>query len=106
MAEKVAVSDPDITTNGKPKELRIEIDLDKFELEDLEVLDMSRVEMLPNGTVRPVTSMRVIIDVLDRLVVGGVRGKGYKGTQFWDIFRAVSDAIGAGMNPVGKNGKN
>ena len=106
MAEKVEINDLDVAANGKPKELKLQIDLDKFELEDLEVLDLSRIEVLPDGTIRPVTPMRIIIDVLDRLVVGGVRGKGYKGTQFWEIFRAVSDAIGAGMNPVGKNGKN
>src|SRR5574341_1885506 len=93
------ITAPSATVEQNGSELRIQVDLDNFELEDLEILDLSRVEKLPGGQVRPVTPMRIIIDLLDRVVVGGVRGKGYKAAQFWQIFNAVSEAVGSNLNP-------
>lgn len=75
--------------------LRLEIDLDQFELEDWEILDGSK----------PGTKMNDMLNVLDRLVVGGARGRGWKGQQLFEIQKAIMDQVMASYNPV-KNGKN
>jgi len=78
------------------EDIKVAVDLDQFELDDLEILDMSRV-----GGV----TMREYLDVLDRLVVGGVRGKGYRGTQLKALAEAINEAVKAETNPEvgGKN---
>ena len=82
------------------KQLTLEINLDELVLEDLEVLDMSKTEKLPGGQTRSVTSMHTILDTLDRIVVGGVRGKGYKGTQLMQILEQVQTAIFSEMDTL------
>ena len=37
--------------------------------------------------------MKDVLDTLDKLVVGGVRGKGYKGLDLMQIQEAVGDAL-------------
>ena len=88
-------------------QLTLEINLDELTLDDLEVLDMSKVEVMPDGvTVRPVTSMSTILDTLDRIVVGGIRGQGYKASQLAEIISQVMAAVTVQANPVSQNGKN
>lgn len=84
-------NDPTLTT----KDLVIEIDLTEFELDDWEKLD-PRIEGV---------SMKDVIDTLDKLVVGGVRGKGYKGLDLMQIQSAVGEALKQATNPqsAGKN---
>jgi len=78
------------------EDIKLSVDLDQFELDDLEILDMSK-----SGGV----TMREYLDVLDRLVVGGVRGKGYKGTQLKALAEAINEAVKREVNPEagGKN---
>lgn len=75
--------------------LRLEVDLDKFELEDWEILDGSK----------PGTRMTDLLDCLDRLLVGGARGRGFKGTQLAEIQQAILAEFQQAINPS-KNGKN
>lgn len=75
--------------------LRLEVDLTRFELDDWEILDGSR----------PGTKMFDIMNVLDRLIVGGVRGKGYSGMQLVDIQKAILTQVQAEISPE-RNGKN
>ena len=72
------------------EDIKLSVDLDQFELDDLEILDMSRA-----GGV----SGREYLDVLDRLVVGGVRGKGYKGSQLKALAEAINEAVKEEANP-------
>lgn len=75
--------------------ITFEVDIDKIELDDLEVLDGSKERL----------QMRQVLDVLDKVVIGGVRGKGFKQSQLPDIQRAILDRISTETNPS-KNGKN
>lgn len=93
-----AASQPDNTatvTTQKGKTIKLEIDLDEMLLEDWEKLD-PRVEGVTMG---------VVLDTLDRLVVGGVRNRGYSGLDLFIIQEAVGDAVKAAANPdfAGKN---
>lgn len=76
-------------------ELKFEVDLDLLELDDLEVLDMSR-----DGV-----RMKDYLDVLDRIIVNGVRGKGYKVTDMQQMGDAILAATKEAANPEvdGKN---
>lgn len=76
-------------------DLVIEVDLTQFELDDWEKLD-PRIEGI---------SIKDVIDVLDRLVVGGVRNRGFKGMDLMTIQKAVGEALQKATNPVA-NGKN
>lgn len=76
-------------------ELKFEVDLDLLELDDLEVLDMSR-----DGV-----RMKDYLDVLDRIIVNGVRGKGYKVTDMQQMGDAILAATKEAANP-GVDGKN
>lgn len=77
------------------EELKFEVDLDLLELDDLEVLDMSREGV----------TMRDYLDVLDRIVAGGVRGKSYKVTDMRQMGDAILEATREAANPEvgGKN---
>ena len=70
-------------------DLKFEINLDALEIDDLEILDASK----------PGVKARDILDVLDRLVVGGVRGKGYKFTAMKALGQAVFAAVNEATNP-------
>jgi hypothetical protein len=95
-----------VVKEKQPETFVLEIDLDELLLDDLEVLDMSKPEKLPGGTMRPVTSMSTVLDVLDRVVVGGVRNRGFKGSQLMEVIEQVQSAIFSNINPVSQNGKN
>ena len=84
-----------ITAADDIEEINIEVDLDTFELEDWERLD-PRSEGI---------TMKVMIDTLDRLVIGGVRDRGFSGLQLFTIQTAVFNAVQSAMNPkaLGKN---
>ena len=77
-------------------ELKFEVDLDLLELDDLEILDMSK-----DGA-----TMREYLDVLDRIVAGGVRGKGYKVTDMRQMGDAILKATRQAANPEDATGKN
>jgi len=77
-------------------ELKFEVNLDLLELDDLEILDMSK-----EGA-----TMREYLDVLDRIVVGGVRGKGYKVTDMRQMGDAILEATREAANPEDATGKN
>ena len=63
--------------------IEIEVDMNKFMIDDLEILDKcARYEM----------SLSDEIDVFDRVVVGGVRGK-YKANEIRAIRKAVLDSL-------------
>ena len=89
--QKIVLQD---TVNNNPalttKNLVLEIDLEKFELDDWEKLD-PRIEGV---------NMKDVLDTLDKLVVGGVRGKGYKGLDLMQIQEAVGEALKNATNPV------
>jgi len=76
-------------------EIAVDVDVDKMELEDWERLDPRIDGILMND----------VLDTLDRLVVGGVRGKGYSGLDLVRLQLAVGDALKQAMNPLisGKN---
>jgi hypothetical protein len=78
------------------EELKFEVDLDLLELDDLEILDMSK-----EGA-----TMREYLDVLDRIVAGGVRGKGYKVTDMRQMGDAILAATRDAANPEDAKGKN
>jgi len=78
------------------EEIKFEIDLDALEIDDLEVLDRSK----------PETTMHDLLNVLDRLVIGGVRGHGYKVKTLDIIAETIKDLVEAQANPVDANGKN
>ncbi len=61
----------------------IDIDIDKFLVEDLEVLDKAT---------RREASLSQEIDVFERVVIGGVRGK-YKASEIRKIRDAVLNAL-------------
>lgn len=61
----------------------INIDIDKFLVEDLEVLDKAT---------RREASLSQEIDVFERVVIGGVRGK-YKASEIRKIRDAVLNAL-------------
>lgn len=63
--------------------LEINIDLDQFMVEDLEILDKAT---------RREATLTQEIDVFDRVVVGGVRGK-YKASEIRKIRDAVLEAL-------------
>jgi hypothetical protein len=63
--------------------LEINIDLDQFMVEDLEILDKAT---------RREATLTQEIDVFDRVVVGGVRGK-YKASEIRKIRDAVLSAL-------------
>jgi len=63
--------------------LEINIDLDQFMVEDLEILDKAT---------RREATLTQEIDVFDRVVVGGVRGK-YKASEIRRIRDAVLSAL-------------
>jgi hypothetical protein len=63
--------------------LEINIDLDQFMVEDLEILDKAT---------RREATLTQEIDVFDRVVVGGVRGK-YKASEIRKIRDAVLNAL-------------
>ena len=77
-------------------ELKFEVDLGLLELDDLEILDMSK-----DGA-----TMREYLDVLDRIVGGGVRGKGYKVTDMQQMGDAIMEATREAANPKDATGKN
>lgn len=71
----------------KPQ-IEIEIDIDKLMVEDLEIIDKAT---------RREASLSDEIEVFDRVVVGGVRGK-YKASQIRMIRDAVLDALVSDVN--------
>jgi hypothetical protein len=68
--------------------LEINIDLDQFMVEDLEILDKAT---------RREATLTEEIDVFDRVVVGGVRGK-FKASEIRKIRDAVLNALVAAAN--------
>ena len=70
------------------KDIRFEVNLDNFELDDMEVLDASK----------PGVTSKEILDVLDRLIVGGVRGKGYKFSMIKTLGNAIVSAVNASVD--------
>jgi hypothetical protein len=87
--------------------VKLEINLDAFTMDDWEVLDFSKTSFLPDGTPRNGVPMSEMLDTLDRLIVGGVRGKGYSGELLGEMIKQVNEALQARINPPsGKNGKN
>lgn len=68
--------------------LEIKIDLDQFMVEDLEILDKAT---------RREATLTQEIDVFDRVVVGGVRGK-FKASEIRKIRDAVLNALVSAAN--------
>ena len=71
-------------------EVGIEIDLDQLFIDDLELLDGLAAERIAGTD---------LLDLLDRVVVGGVRGRGLRFTQMKEIGAALMAAMNDATNP-------
>lgn len=76
---------------------KVRIDVDRLELSDLPTLAMLGDLKGSNWFTRENTTE--IIDLLDRVVAGGVRGRGYKISQLAEIAAAVFAAVNEAANP-------
>ena len=79
------------------EELTIRIDLENCYIDDLETI----VAMAGSGKMPEPGTMKAFMDLLDRVVVGGVRGKGIPMTALGQIGQQLMQAINEGMNPGG-----
>lgn len=75
-------------------EREVTIDTDQLVLEDLEVLSMLADLRKSEWFTHENTGR--ILDMLDRVVEGGVRGQGYKISELGRIAAAVFDAVNEG----------
>ena len=75
---------------GVVAEVGIEIDLDQLFIDDLELLD---------GLAAGRIAGTALLDLLDRVVVGGVRGRGLRFTQMKEIGAALMAAMNDATNP-------
>jgi len=66
------------------QEVRFSFDSDALLMDDLEVLDGSKAG----------TRFNNMLDVLDRVVVGGVRGKGYPAATLVAMSKAIFSSFG------------
>lgn len=80
--------------------LTIEVDPDALTIDDLPVL-VGVGEFAEGGFTRP--RLEELLDVLDRVVIGGVRGQGYRISDFSAIVAGVMDAINAPGTDAAKN---
>jgi hypothetical protein len=82
--------DGDRDMAGMAEEVGIEIDLEQLFIDDLELIGD-----LATGQV----AGKALLDLLDRVVVGGVRGRGWRFTQLREIGAALTAAMNDAANP-------
>lgn len=75
--------------------IEIQIDISAMTIDDLDL--MASDEMAGESGNRG--QVKAIIDLLDRIVIGGVRGRGIPLTDFGSILEKVQEAMGEAANP-------
>jgi ribosome biogenesis SPOUT family RNA methylase Rps3 len=78
-------------------DIEVEVSWDKLDLDDLLLLE----DFQAKRNVNPIQ----MTGFLDRVIVGGIRGKHYPKAAMGDLFNAVADAINRETNPLDPSGK-
>jgi len=77
-----------------PTIVPIQVDVDKLLLDDLPLMAMF-ADQTPAGQLRMVQQMDAVMDMLDRVVVGGARGKGYPLRALGEIMTKINTSLQA-----------
>lgn len=91
------MSEEGMSEEGKIEVIQVEVSWERLDLDDLLLIE----DFQAKRNINPIQ----LVGLLDRVIVGGIRGKHYPREAIGPLFEAVTEAFDREANPVDPSGK-